>query len=102
MKCIGEELIKGNPEFLKLFQEMEHGVMRLMEKLEIFPPELIEIIKQQEQAMQSTGMSPGLAAMGFPQNSAGGGFGPNSNPMEVLQMQQLQQFQSMFGGMGFQ
>lgn len=99
MKCISEGVMKGDGELLKLFSEMELGVVKLMQKLEIFPPEFKELMKQQEQMMQTTGMSPGLASLMLNQNNLGGGFGQSSNPMEMLQMQQLQ---NMFGEMGFQ
>lgn len=110
MKNLGEETITTNADFAKIFRDMELGIMKLMQKLEIIPPEVAEIMKQQQQFMQQMGaqgippgMMPGMGGnpmmpgMGNPMMP-----GQSSNPMELLQMQQMQQMQAMFSQMGIQ
>jgi hypothetical protein len=72
------------------------------------------MMKQQQLAMEQMGIHPGLAAMGLNAGQGNimgmpggmgpmpGGMGPSSNPMDMLQMQQFQQMQSMFSQMGLQ
>lgn len=84
--------------------------MKLMQKLEIVPPEVAEIMKQQQMFMQqmgAQGILPGMPGMmgGNPMMQGMGNPmmpGQSSNPMELLQMQQMQQMQAMFSQMGLQ
>ncbi len=48
MKNLGEEVITTSPEFIKIFREMEMAIMKLMQNLEIIPPEVAEMMKQQQ------------------------------------------------------
>jgi hypothetical protein len=123
MKNLAEDTIVNNPELLKVFGEMEMSVIKLMQKLDIFPPEVAEMMKQQQaalQQMEAMGVNPsmlalamnqgmGMPGMGMPGAGMPGmgmpgmgmqGMGPSTNPMDMLQMQQVQQMQSMFSQMG--
>lgn len=69
--------------------------MTLMQKLDIVPPEVANMMKQQQAYMQQMGggqMLPGMIP----------GMGQSNNPMELLQMQQMEQMQAMFSQMGLQ
>ena len=122
MKNLNEEQITSNPDFMKIFKDMEMGIMRLMQKLQVIPPEVSKMIEQQQQYMQQMGGQmpmpgmgmPGMGApmpgmggqmpgMGAPMGGMGapnmGGMGASTNPMDMLQMQQMQQMQQMFGAM---
>jgi hypothetical protein len=98
---------------MKIFRDMEMAIMKLMQKLDIVPPEVAEMMKQQQlfmQQMGGQGMSPGLmpgmggqgAALNNPMMPPMPGMGPSTNPMDMLQMQQMQQMQAMFSQMGMQ
>lgn len=85
--------------------------MKLMQKLDIIPPEVAEMMKQQQAFMQQMGaqgippgLMPGMGAPGMmpPGLSPPGMMGQSSNPMDMLQMQQMQQMQAMFSQMGLQ
>lgn len=95
---------------------MEMQIMKLMQNLDIIPPEVAEMMKQQQAFMQQMGsqglppglmMPPGMGAPGIGGPGMGGpgmmpGMGQSSNPMDMLQMQQMQQMQAMFSQMGIQ
>lgn len=104
MKNLGEEVLTTNPEFMKIFREMEMGIMKLMQDLDVIPPEVADIMKQQQAMMQQMGnpglMPPGMMPGQVPPMMPG--LGTSSNPMEMLQAQQMQQMQAMFGQMGMQ
>lgn len=109
MKNLGEEVITTSPEFVNIFKDMEMGIMKLMQKLDVIPPEVAEMMRQQQAFMQQMtaqgmppGMMPGMGAPGMAPPGMMPGLGQSSNPMDMLQMQQLQQMQAMFGQMGFQ
>lgn len=38
MKNLGEEVITTNPEFMKIFREMEMAIMKLMQRIDVIPP----------------------------------------------------------------
>ena len=105
MKNLSEEAITTSPEFMEIFKNMEMGIMKLMQKLQVIPPEVAKMMEQQQayfQQMAQMGgqMPPGMMppGMGMPPLQ-GGQMGANTNPMEMLQMQQMQQMQQMFGMM---
>lgn len=85
--------------------------MKLMQNLDIIPPEVAEMMKQQQAFMQQMGsqglppgmmMPPGIGAPGIGGPGMMPGMGQSSNPMDMLQMQQMQQMQAMFSQMGLQ
>ena len=66
-------------------------------------------MKQQQALMQQMsaqgmppGMMPGLGGPGMGAPNTMPGMGQSSNPMDMLQMQQLQQMQAIFSQMGMQ
>lgn len=82
---------------------MEMGIMKLMQKLDVIPPEVADLMKQQQAFMQQMGpqvppgLMPGMGGQGMMP-----GMGQSTNPMDMLQMQQMQQMQAMFSQMGMQ
>lgn len=103
MKNLSEEVIATNPDFIKIFRDMEMGIMKLMQKLDVIPPEVADLMKQQQAFMQQVGnqMPPGLMP-GMGNQGMMPGMGQSTNPMDMLQMQQMQQMQAMFQQMGMQ
>lgn len=104
MKNLGESVITSNPEFMKIFSEMEFGIMKLMQKLDVVPPEVAEMMKQQQSFMQqmgANGITPEMMMGGMPPQGLGLP-GQSTNPMDMLQMQQMEQMQQMFAQMGIQ
>ena len=117
MKNLDENAITTNPDFMKIFREMEMGIMKLMQKLQVIPPEVAKMMEQQQAFFQQMGQQGGdmmgLPGMGMPgmgmpgmmppgPGGAMGGMPPmgsSTNPMDMLQMQQMQQMQQMFGMM---
>lgn len=103
MKNLGEEVLTTNPEFMKIFRDMEMGIMKLMQNLDVIPPEVADIMKQQQAMMSQMG---GQGMMGppgmMPNQPMMPGLGASTNPMDMLQAQQMQQMQAMFGQMGLQ
>ena len=111
MKNLNEAAITGNPEFMKIFKNMEMGIMKLMQNLQVIPPEVAKMMEQQQAFFQQMGQQ-GMGEMGgMPQGMMGmpgmmppdmqqmPGMGGSNNPMDMLQMQQMQQMQQMFGMM---
>ena len=39
MKNLGEQIM-NDPEFIKVFKDMESGIMKLMQRLKVIPPEV--------------------------------------------------------------
>ena len=119
MKNLDENAITTNPDFMKIFKDMEMGIMKLMQKLQVIPPEVAKMMEQQQaffqqmgqQGMPGMGDMMGIPGMGMPgmmpPGPQGGmpplggipGMGSSTNPMDMLQMQQMQQMQQMFGMM---
>ena len=127
MKNLNEAAITGNPEFMKIFKNMEMGIMKLMQNLQVIPPEVAKMMEQQQAFFQQMGQQgmgemggmpqgmmgmPGMMPpdMGMGMPGMGGsnnpmdmlqmpGMGGSNNPMDMLQMQQMQQMQQMFGMM---
>ena len=108
MKNLGESIMT-NQEFIKIFKDMEKGIMNLMQKLDVIPPEVAEMMKQQQQMMEQMGgmMPPGMGMPGLggpqgmapPQGMGMPGMGQSANPFDMLQNQQLEQMQQMFQNM---
>ena len=118
MKNLDENAITTNPEFMKIFKDMEMGIMKLMQKLQVIPPEVAKMMEQQQAFFQQMGQQqgamggmgdmmgmPGMGMPGMMPPGAGGAMGgmppmgSSTNPMDMLQMQQMQQMQQMFGMM---
>lgn len=97
MKNLTEDVITKNTEFMNIFRSMEMGIMKLMQQLDVIPPEVANLMKQQQTFMETQGMMPGMMPPGM-----GAGMGPGTNPMDMLQMQQMEQMQAMFAQMGLQ
>lgn len=70
-----------NPEIMGVFREMEVAIIKLMQELGIISPEAGNYMQQQTQ-FQSGSPTPNLLA----------GMQPGTNPLELLQLQQMQQF----------
>ena len=70
---------------MAIFKEMEMAIIKLMQQLGIITPEAGKIMASQAQ---------GQGSLPNP-NMVPGGMPPGSNPLELLQMQQRQQFQQM-------
>ena len=115
MKNLDEKAITSNPDFMKIFKDMEMGIMKLMQKLQVIPPEVAKMMEQQQAFFQQMGQQEmgdmmGLPGMGMPGMMPPGmgappmggqmpPMGGSTNPMDMLQMQQMQQMQQMFGMM---
>lgn len=69
---------------------MEVAIIRLMQKLEIIPENVGQYM---EQAINNRGGEQNAQIPGFAPQM--GGIMPGNNPMELLQMQQMAQFQQM-------
>jgi len=55
MKNLGENVITSNPEFIQIFRSMEMGIMKLMQSLDVIPPEVAQMMKQQQAFMEQMG-----------------------------------------------
>ena len=75
MKNVSDTVIMTNPEITNIFRDMELAIIKLMEELQIITPEASSMMLNQSQQMNQ------------PQT----GLPPGSNPMDLLQMQQMQQ-----------
>jgi len=54
-KSLAENVITSNPEFIQILRNMEMGIMKLMQNLDVFPPEVAQMIKQKQAFMEQTG-----------------------------------------------
>lgn len=85
-------VIMTNPDFTDIFKSMEMEIIKLMENIGVIP-------QQVSQYMQSQAFVPPVAnpnaTLPQPPNFPIGGVLPGSNPMDLLQSQQLQQFYQM-------
>jgi hypothetical protein len=87
-------VILTNPSFTEIFKIMETEIIKLMENIGVIP-------QQVSQYMQNQAFIPPVANLPnatLPQqnpNTPNGGVFPGSNPMDLLQLQQLQQFYQM-------
>ena len=111
MVCLSHYLaIATNPELTKIFQEMEISIIKLMQKLEIIPKEVGDFMEQNansrgqmpqgmlpgmQPGMMQPGMQPGMMQPGMQMQPGMMPGMQQPNPMELLQMQQAQQFQQM-------
>jgi DNA-binding transcriptional regulator YdaS (Cro superfamily) len=83
MNNVSDNVIMTNPEIMSIFREMETAIIKLMQELGIISPEA-------SQYMQTQSQIPSNQAPQFPN-----GLPPGVNPMELLQMQQYEQFQKL-------
>ena len=73
-----------NKDVMAIFREMELAIIKLMQELGIISPEAGNYMANQAQLPNQMG-NPGLT----------GGMQPGTNPLDLLQMQQKQQFEQM-------
>jgi hypothetical protein len=73
-----------NPEVMGIFRDMELAIIKLMQELGIISPEAGNYMQQQTQFTPGSN-PPNLLA----------GMQPGTNPMDLLQLQQRQQFEQM-------
>lgn len=83
MKNVGDNVIMTNPEIMQIFRDMELAIIRLMQELGIITAEAGNMMQAQSQ--MPVGQLPQ-----YPN-----GLPPGVNPMELLQMQQFEQFQKL-------
>lgn len=84
-------MIITNPDFTEIFKSMELEIIKLMENIGVIP-------QQVSQYMQNQAFVPpvGPQTPSLPQTNPNiSGVLPGSNPMDLLQLQQLQQFYQM-------
>jgi hypothetical protein len=83
MKNVSDNVIMTNPEIMNIFREMEMAIIKLMQELGIITPEAGSYMQAQTQINPNQ----------VPQIP--NGLPPGVNPMELLQMQQFEQFQKL-------
>jgi hypothetical protein len=83
MKNVGDNVIMSNPEIMQVFRDMELAIIKLMQELGIISAEAGNLMQAQSQ------MPPNQIPQ-YPN-----GLQPGVNPMELLQMQQYEQFQKL-------
>ena len=74
----------SNKDVMTIFREMELAIIKLMQELNIISPEAGNYMASQAQMPNPMGGNPNLV----------GGM-PGTNPLDLLQMQQRQQFEQM-------
>lgn len=84
MKNVSDNVIMTNPEIMNIFREMEMAIIKLMQELGIISPEASQYMQSQSQIPNNNQI---------PQYP--GGVSPGVNPMDLLQMQQYEQFQKL-------
>ena len=85
----------NNPEVSALFKEMETAIIKLMKDTGIINEDMAKVIEMQSQQIQGTF---GDLNQNMGQGPLGGGVLPGSNPLDLLQNQQKQQFEQMQKG----
>lgn len=73
----------SNPDVMNIFKEMEMAIIKLMQELGIITPEAGNMMQEQAKA----------GVQGMPPNPTG--LPPGANPLDMLQLQQLAQFEQM-------
>ena len=84
-----------NPQVADIFKEMEAAIIILMRECDIINEDMAKVIQMQSQQMQN---QLGDLSQGMFGGNPMGGVLPGSNPIELLQNQQRQQFEQMQKG----
>ena len=74
-----------NTDFAQLFKDLELKIIKLMEQIGAIPEQISQYMQSQQAAPQGQN----------PANLPIGGMFPGSNPMDILQYQQMQQMRQM-------
>jgi hypothetical protein len=86
-------VILTNGDFTEIFKAMEMEIIKLMENIGVIPQQVSQYMQNQA-FIPPVGTLPPTLPQGNPPI---GGLLPGSNPMDLLQLQQLQQFYQMQG-----
>lgn len=81
MKNVGDDVIMNNKDVMTIFRDMELAIIKLMQELNIISAEAGNYMANQAQLPNPMAGNPNLM----------GGM-PGTNPLDLLQMQQRQQF----------
>jgi hypothetical protein len=84
-------VILTNSDFTEIFKSMEMEIIKLMENIGVIPQQVSQYMQNQAFIPPVGNIPPNLPQI----NPSIGGVLPGSNPMDLLQLQQIQQFYQM-------